>query len=204
MTDALCAVQKSALRGDMTVKRRALSLEDRVHISQMICGRAMEELVLQNAQTIMLYASMPEEINLFPLMEKLLSDGRRIALPRIVERGLMEAWELRAMENLVPGKFGIPTPDPSYSTRIPHTELELVVVPGAAFSPNGGRLGLGGGYYDRFLPQAENAVRFALAFDFQLVPFVPMGRRDARVDYVLTEHRRVSCRDVLRKRCEDC
>ena len=119
MTDALCAVQKSALRGDMTVKRRALSLEERVHISQMICGRAMEELVLQNAQTIMLYASMPEEINLFPLMEKLLSDGRRIALPRIVERGLMEAWELRAMENLVPGKFGIPTPDPSYSTRIP-------------------------------------------------------------------------------------
>ena len=169
MTDALCAVQKSALRGDMTVKRRALSLEERVHIRQMICGRAMEELVLQNAQTIMLYASMPEEINLFPLMEKLLSDGRRIALPRIVERGLMEAWELRAMENLVPGKFGIPTPDPSYSTRIPPTELELVVVPGAAFSPNGGRLGLGGGYYDRFLPQAENAVRFALAFDFQLV-----------------------------------
>lgn len=183
------------LRREMLARRRAFSAEERRRASQIICARAMTVPALQNARTIMLYASTVEEIDLAPLTERLLSEGRRIALPRIVGKGLMEAWELPAMDALMEGAFGILTPDTVRSVRIPAGEIDVVIVPGAAFAADGGRLGLGGGYYDRFLPQAERALRLVLAFDFQIAPDIPMGVQDARVDIILTERRTISCKE---------
>ena len=64
--------------------------------------------------------------------------------------------------------------------------INCVIVPGAAFDVQGGRLGLGGGYYDRFLPRAVNAVKVALACDFQLVEALPLEEHDAKIDAVIT------------------
>ena len=195
MIDEFLTEQKNMLRREMLARRRAFSAEERRRASQIICARAMTVPALQNARTMMLYASTAEEIDLAPLTERLLSEGRRIALPRIVGKGLMEAWELPAMDALTEGAFGILTPDPVRSVRIPADEIDVVIVPGAAFAADGGRLGLGGGYYDRFLPQAERALRLVLAFDFQIAPDVPMGVQDARVDIILTERRTISCKE---------
>lgn len=185
--------EKKALRREMLARRRALSAEERTRASEMICTRVRALTMLQEARTIMLYASTGEEIDLCPLMEELLAEGRHIALPEITGRGVMEARELPAMDALTDGIFGIRTPDPARGGIIPPEEIDLVIVPGAAFDEYGGRLGLGGGYYDRFLPRAQRAVRLVLAFDFQIVPDVPMGVQDARIDAVLTERRMISC-----------
>ena len=186
--------EKKALRREMLARRRALSAEERTRASEMICTRVRALTMLQEARTIMLYASTGEEIDLCPLMEELLAEGRHIALPEITGRGVMEARELPAMDALTDGIFGIRTPDPARGGIIPPEEIDLVIVPGAAFDEYGGRLGLGGGYYDRFLPRAQRAVRLVLAFDFQIVPDVPMGVQDARIDAVLTERRMISCK----------
>lgn len=186
---------KKALRQEMLARRRVLSTEGRARASAMICTRVQELTMLQEAWTIMLYASTGEEIDLDPLMEVLLAEGRRIVLPEITGRGTMEARELPAMDALTGGAFGIRTPDPVRGGIIPPEEIDVIIVPGAAFDENGGRLGLGGGYYDRFLPRAGNAVRLVLAFDFQIVPDVPMGAQDARVDVILTERRMISCNE---------
>ena len=61
-----------------------------------------------------------------------------------------------------------------------------MIVPGAAFDVSGGRLGLGGGYYDRFLPLAANAKKIAFAYGFQLVENLPLEPHDAKVDLILT------------------
>ena len=187
----------------MLDRRRALSAEERKWASRILCAHAHALSVLQNAHTIMLYASMAEEIDLFPLMEALLAEGHRIALPEIVGRGVMTARELPVMDALIEGTFGILTPDPAYGRQIPAEEIDLVIVPGAAFSSDGGRLGLGGGYYDRFLPQAVHAVRLVLAFDVQVVPKVPRNARDACVDCILTERRMISCRNGIVKNLEE-
>ena len=170
MTDEVLVAQKKPLRREMLARRRALAAEERRRASEMICVRVRELPMLQEARTIMLYASTEEEIDLYPLMETLLAEGRRIVLPEITGRGTMEARELAAMDALTDGAFGIAVPDPTRSSIVPPEEIDVVVVPGAAFAADGGRLGLGGGYYDRFLPRALNAVRLVLAFDFQIVP----------------------------------
>ena len=193
MADEILAEQKSILRREMLARRRVFSAAERKEASRSICARAARLSMLKEAQTIMLYASMAEEIDLVPFMESLLADGRRIVLPEITGRGTMEARELPAMDALTDGAFGIATPDPTRGSIVPPEEIDVIIVPGAAFSSDGGRLGLGGGYYDRFLPRARNAVRLVLAFDFQIVPDVPMGVQDARVDVILTERRMISC-----------
>ena len=68
-----------------------------------------------------------------------------------------------------------------------------VIVPGAAFDIHGGRLGLGGGYYDRFLPRAVNAKKIALDYDFQLVDVLPTEFHDVTIDMVITTGRSVRC-----------
>jgi len=186
---------KKVLRREMLARRRALSTAERTRASKMICARVQALTVLQEARTMMLYASTEEEINLYPLMEVLLTEGRRIVLPEITGRGVMEARELPAMDALTDGTFGILSPDPMRGNIVAPEEIDVIIVPGAAFDEKGGRLGLGGGYYDRFLPRAGNAVRLVLAFDFQIVPDVPMGAQDARVDVILTERHMISCNE---------
>ena len=104
----------------------------------------------------------------------------------------MEVVNLPSLDSLVPGKFGILTVREEEQSIILASEVDFVVVPGAAFSPEGDRLGLGGGYYDRYLAEkAPQAYRAALTFDGQVVPSVPMEAHDARVNLILTETRRI-------------
>ena len=193
MTPEDIRAEKKTLRQELLSRRRTLSPEQRAHAGSVITAQVLPEL--KQAGTVMLYASMPEEIDLFPLMEELISAGTRIALPEITGRGMMEARELPAMDALTHGAFDIPTPDPARGARILPEEIDVVIVPGAAYDAGGGRLGLGGGYYDRFLPRATHAERLVLAFDFQIVPAVPMAAWDARVDRILTERRSMDCRN---------
>ena len=91
-----------------------------------------------------------------------------------------------------PGHMGIPEPDPARTRRWQGTP-ELVIVPGAAFDPSGGRIGYGGGYYDRFLG-ASGATTVALAFQCQLYEALPQDAHDKRVDMIVTEERTIDCR----------
>ena len=150
MTPEDIRAEKKALRQEMLSRRRTLSPEQRAHAGSVITAQVLPEL--KQAGTVMLYASMPEEIDLFPLMEELISVGKRIALPEITGRGTMEPRELPAMDALTHGAFDIPT-------------------------------------------RATHAERLVLAFDFQIVPAVPMAAWDARVDQILTERRSMDCRN---------
>ena len=187
----------------MLARRRAFSLQERSVLDAEIRARAMQLPVFQSARTVMMYASTAEEIDLFPLMENLLEEGWRILLPEITGKGMMEARALSSMDALVKGPFGILAPDPAHTTQIPPDEIDLIIVPGAAFSADGSRLGLGGGYYDRYLPRAEGAYRLVLAYDIQVVSEIPMGAQDARVDCILTEQRTIRCRNAVMNNLEE-
>ncbi len=138
----------------------------------------------RRAKTVFLYRGVGSELDTLPIIEDALSSGKRVALPRVTAPGIMEARRIRALNELVPGKYGIPAP-PEGSELIPPEEFDLILVPGAAFSPNGARLGRGGGYYDRYLPKTLG-FKVALAGKGRLFPVLPTEEHDVKVDKVIT------------------
>lgn len=184
--------EKKALRQKMLAFRKGLTKEQHEAKSRAILARLYEEPRFQQAKTIFAYASMPDEVQLYDLLAHALREGKRVGLPLITGKGLMEAVSLPSLAALVPGKFGILTVRREEQAIIPAAEIDFVIVPGAAFSPAGERLGLGGGYYDRYLMEkAPQAYRAALTFDGQVVASVPMEAHDAKVNLILTETRRI-------------
>lgn len=94
---------------------------------------------------------------------------------------------LSHMDNLTEGIYGIRTVKAAVRRIVDPKSIDLILVPGVAFSPSGNRLGMGGGFYDAFLPRAPKAFRLALAYQCQIFPAIPVGDNDVGVDMVLTE-----------------
>ena len=105
----------------------------------------------------------------------------------------MVAAELKSLTDLAVGKFGIRSLKLGVISVVAPEEIDLVIVPGAGFTPAGARLGLGGGYYDRYLPKLTQARRVALIFDGQVQTALPLEAHDQYVDSIITEQRSLDC-----------
>ena len=115
-------------------------------------------------------------------------DNKKIcAIPFIAERGIIQPVILKNFDSLEVGEFNILTVKKNLREFIDPKKIDCVIVPGVAFDVHGKRLGMGGGYYDRFLKLTENAKKISLAFDFQLVENVPTESHDMPVDIIITE-----------------
>lgn len=111
-----------------------------------------------------------------------------LAAPRVVQEDRSLTHHLYRAETLVTNDWGIPEPaadDPTIATE----DLDMILVPMLGFDPSGNRLGYGGGYYDRFLPQVRpDCVTVGLCFEFGRLPSpLPANVHDMRLDYVVTE-----------------
>lgn len=147
----------------------------------------------RGAASLMVYLSFRGEVPCSLVIETALAEGKVVTAPVTVprERRLVPHRLTGDPGELRPGAYGILEPDPAGCRPFPPGEIDLVVVPGVAFDDRGGRLGYGGGYYDRFLRlDAPQATRAALAFDVQVAgESLPLDAYDARVDFVFTETR---------------
>ncbi len=134
----------------------------------------------ESARTVLCYHSVSGEVDTLGLIERMRSDGKTVCLPAILSKGVMEA---RRMDCLVPGPYGIPCPE---GPVVPPEAIDLILVPGLAFDKDCQRLGLGGGYYDRYLPKCRGE-KIGLAFDCQVVECLPLAAHDAQLDMLATE-----------------
>ncbi len=137
----------------------------------------------------MAYISMAEEVQLRKILETALAQKKTLAIPLIVGRGEMESVILPDFDALEIGEFGIATVKENLREFVDAAKIDCVIVPGAAFDIHGNRLGLGGGFYDKFLTRAVNAKKIALAFDFQVIEKIPAEPNDSPVDIIITEKR---------------
>ena len=179
--------EKKILRKKMRSMRESMPKEDRDKASHEIVSRLIENPVYQQSTTIMAYASMPEEIQLNELFDHAFANNKILAIPLIIGRGTMRPVFLPTIEDLVVGDFGIMTVRQDCRTFVEFNDIDCIIVPGAAFDRKGNRLGLGGGYYDRFLKRVPNAKRIALAFDYQLIESVPAESHDTKMNIIITE-----------------
>lgn len=152
---------------------------------RLLCHRLRQLPLFNQAGTVLAYAPMAGEVDIWPLLRELVNSGRRLCLPRIMGPGLMEAREARDLGELGLDHYSIATP-PSQARLVFPTEIDLVLVPGLAFSRDLWRLGRGGGYYDRFLSVCP-AFRLALALQIQIVEHIPHDDNDMRMDALLSE-----------------
>ena len=179
--------QKKSLRKEMRSRRASMSKEERDAASHKIVSSLIENPIYKESSTIMAYASMPEEIQLNELFDDAFANKKILAVPLIVGRGTMRPVFLPSMEHLVVGDFGILTVRQDCRTFVDFNDIDSIIVPGAAFDRKGNRLGLGGGYYDRFLKRVPQAKRIALAFDFELYDSIPAESHDTKMDVIITE-----------------
>lgn len=178
--------QKKILRRKFLSERAAIPHDERNRISHELIKKFLSTEIYRAAKIIMAYASTPDELQLEELFAACFADKKILAIPFIVGKGKMSAVEVPNFDALEVGEFNILTVKRELRKFIDPAQIDCVIVPGAAFDSSGGRLGLGGGYYDRFLPLAVNAKKIALAYDFQLVDSLPLETHDAKIDTVLT------------------
>ena len=179
--------RKKILRREFLSRRSAISSDERNRISNLLVKKFLASEIYRASKIIMAYASTPDEVQLTELFAKCFADGKILAIPFIVGKGEMSAVEVPNFDALEVGAFNIKTVKRDLQNFIDPAKIDCVIVPGAAFDLNGGRLGLGGGYYDKFLPRAVNAVKVALAFDVQIFDALPLENHDVRVDVIITE-----------------
>lgn len=184
---------KKALRSRFAPIRKAIEPATRDAASAAMIATLLETKAYADATTVFCYASMPEEVQLDTFLAQAIADGKRVTIPWITKGGTMEAVDLPSLECLETGFYGIRNVPKALRHVVLPEEIDLAIVPGLVFTPDGARVGLGGGYYDRYLQRAPQAERIALTFDALITDRVTMEAHDLWVDTVITETRVFRC-----------
>jgi 5-formyltetrahydrofolate cyclo-ligase len=190
---------KAELRRRMSVLRDALPAEERARRSEKLCRDVAQEVLhplrkrLGRPLTIGVYAAFRSEADPLPLARICWTEGDTVAAPRIVGDAL--EWRVVTQpSDWKPGSWGIPEPDAARTQALPEDRVpDAVLVPGLAFHPDGGRLGYGGGYYDRTYAAASTRghdtilwIGFALALQMAGQP-LPREPHDLPLDILATD-----------------
>jgi 5-formyltetrahydrofolate cyclo-ligase len=178
---------KSDLRAQIRERLEKISPAVRAVESLELCERLKTQM--PSAHTILFFAPLPDELDIWPVLELSLALGTTCALPGF--DAVVQNYSIRRIENLtsdiVTGKFGVREPASSCA-EIPPGKFDLVLVPGMAFDSDGNRLGRGLGFYDRLLEKISG-IKCGIGYDFQLLEKIPVEPHDAKVDFILTPSR---------------
>ena len=201
-------------RTDVRRTMRRLRAEQPPALAQSRSAAAQKRLMdwplWQQARSVALYVGVRGELATGILLRAAWQEQKVVWLPRVRPEapGLMDFVACGGPHQLRPGPLGLlepvdclmgvgpdgphgtqpGQPDVDAATNL-HFAPDLALLPGVAFDHSGGRLGYGGGYYDRFLEKSLNCPRVGLCFEFQLVSSLPLAQWDQRVNYICTEER---------------
>ena len=178
---------KQALRGKILKQRQVFPHHDWQKASCALQHHLLAWPIFQQAQTVHVFLNQPHEVETFSIVRACWELGKTVGIPYLVPHSpLLGHSRLTHFEQLTHTRFNLQ--EPLAEARIPFDvrTIDLVLVPGVAFDLQGGRLGYGKGYYDRFLSQVEGFF-LGLAFSFQIVPLVPQSDLDVAMDGILTE-----------------
>lgn len=188
---------KKEFRKKMLALRDAAAAEVRAESSKLICENLFKFPLFTESKTVMFFVSFRSEVETLPMIEGAIAAGMRVVVPVTqLENGtLLPSLLLNCEDDLVSGTYGVLEPKPEAVRPIDSLEIDMVMMPGAAFDRSGGRIGYGGGFYDRFIENLRpDVVLAALAFDFQVVDSVPTEAHDRKIHYVITDREIIDCK----------
>jgi 5-formyltetrahydrofolate cyclo-ligase len=185
---------KAQLRTEALAKRDAIPPDERAAAAETIAARGLPVEVTPG-MIVSGFMPLKSEINPLPLLRKIADKGPQLALPAIAGRGhplTMRAYAFG--DEFARGQWGIREPKP----EAPEVFPDILIVPLACFDRAGHRIGYGAGYYDMTINRLRGmkpVVAIGIALAAQEIDRVPATERDARLDFVLTEHEMIDFRE---------
>jgi 5-formyltetrahydrofolate cyclo-ligase len=185
---------KSTIRKEFLRKRDSIPSEVRRAKNRIIEENLLSLDEFRTASVIFFFASFRTEVDTSGLIKSTLSAGKRVLLPKVdSKKHELLLFGIRDLRDLIPGCMGIPEP-PVLETGANINDVDLVIIPGAAFDLHGNRIGYGGGYYDRLLSGLQkNIPIIAPAYEEQIAELLPSEPHDISVNVIVTDLRVVRC-----------
>lgn len=176
---------KAELRKQVLQEMKAISQEQKQAMDQALTERLLQHPFYQEAKVIATYLSFPHEFQTQGLIEQALKDGKRVLIPKTYPKGRME-FVVYNPQQLVKTSFGLLEPQGNLEV-MDASQIDLIHVPGLAFTMEGYRIGYGGGYYDRYLKQFPGHT-LSTVYPCQIRDFSPENH-DIPVQEVLIDER---------------
>lgn len=176
----MAVIDKSLLRKEVRVRLSSLTSAEIQDRSSAICHDVNAHLAVSGAKTVAMFSPLHDEPQIWPLIEEL-AKVMLVALPR-VEGDYMQFYPYSG--ELSSGAYGIM--EPAQGNPVMPGEIDVIIVPGVAFTNKGARMGRGKGFYDRYLSQTDFCgLKLGVCFKEQLIGELPLEEHDVKMDAVI-------------------
>lgn len=205
---------KKKIRARLLRKRDSLMPELKIQKEAAIEKRLFELEEFRRAKSLLAYVSFRSEVDTTRFLQDIINSGKKLVLPAVDSRhNVLRLYEIKETSELEYGYMGILEPGVRENREVALPDIDLIIIPGAAFDLKGNRLGYGGGYYDKLLsgirdqravvsnkeltsnPQPPIPLFIALAFEEQIVLEIPSEPHDIKMDLIITDNRLICCAD---------
>ena len=190
--------QKKELRKEAKSYRKSLSENDRLDKSSAIINNLKALKEFQKAKVILMYASLPDEVETLSLICELTEEGQKQVYCPVTQGDEMEFYKISSVDDLKEGNFHVFEPEP-LEEKVLELQKDVaycMLMPGLMFDKTGNRLGYGKGYYDKYLARVTEMVSLttiALSYEAMVKDAIPAEETDWRADYVVTENEVIYC-----------
>ncbi|WP_244833857.1 5-formyltetrahydrofolate cyclo-ligase [Clostridium sp. BJN0001] len=180
--------QKHQIRHEILKIRNNLNSEQKERADEIIRKKFLSSDTYIKSSKIFIYISYGSEIDTKEIIKTALKDGKEIFIPRTdIKKKVMDAVRIKDFKNLTKDKYGILEPASNIKAADPDI-FDLIVVPGVAFDNKGGRIGYGGGYYDKYLKCISKPVKkVSLSYKFQMLDKINIEKHDLLIDTLITD-----------------
>ena len=179
--------EKKELRNKMKKIRNLISKENKQIYDEIIFNKLIIDSDFKNANNYFIFVNFGSEIDTKKIINYLLERNKNVFVPKVVGKD-MKLFKINGFNDLEEGCMGILEPKDE-CVEFVDEKLNFILMPGLAFDKSGGRIGYGGGYYDKFLKQLsyyKKIPKVAIAYNFQVIDYIPMNDYDVKVDKIIT------------------
>jgi 5-formyltetrahydrofolate cyclo-ligase len=174
---------KKEIREEIRNRKRQFTSSQLDEMSLAVLCRLLSHPRIKSAQTVLMYYSLPDEVNTHQAVDELVKEGKQVLLPVVKGENELELRIYHDRSDLCEGSFHIM--EPTGTIFNDYSKIDAAVVPGMGFDKDCNRLGRGKGYYDRLLAKIPDVYKIGICFDFQKVESLPTGKYDIKMDEVL-------------------
>lgn len=179
--------QKESLRETCLKIRKSISKAIQMSASTVICNKIFCSTEYMAAQNIGLYLAHNQEVDLSSLWSNSTMCKKNYFFPKIFAHKNMAFLQASNETTFIKNKFGILEPNLTLEQQIPIDKLDMIFIPIVAFDEDKNRIGMGCGYYDRYLVKNQRARLIGVAYEFQKHPHIPADEWDMKLDMIITE-----------------